>query len=132
MSKYQSLNHAKYLIKYHLIFSTKYRRNILNPIKDDIKRYMELACTKDFQIECQEIDSNHIHLLISSTPNISPSEIVSQLKQKSVYMVWQEHYDYMRKYYWSGKHYLWTRGYFVCSIGDANAETIRNYIENQG
>lgn len=35
------------------------------------------------------------------------------------------------------KHYLkahtfWSDGYFVCSIGEANPETIRKYIENQG
>lgn len=27
---------------------------------------------------------------------------------------------------------FWSDGYFVCSIGEANLDTIRKYIENQG
>lgn len=27
---------------------------------------------------------------------------------------------------------FWTDGYFVCSIGEANPETLRKYIQNQG
>lgn len=30
------------------------------------------------------------------------------------------------------KYSFWSDGYFVCSIGEANPDTIRNYIENQG
>ncbi|WP_180371466.1 transposase, partial [Helicobacter suis] len=26
----------------------------------------------------------------------------------------------------------WTDGFFACSIGEANPETIKRYIENQG
>lgn len=33
MSKYERFNHAKTFLRYHLIFSTKYRRKILNPIR---------------------------------------------------------------------------------------------------
>ena len=27
---------------------------------------------------------------------------------------------------------FWSDGYFVCSIGEANPDTIRKHIENQG
>ena len=30
------------------------------------------------------------------------------------------------------KHTFWIDGYFVCSIGEANPDTIRKYIESQG
>ena len=130
--KYDSLKHAKYKIRYHIIFSTKYRRKILTPIRDEILSYMKLAETKDFHIKTQEIDKDHIHLLVYATPNIAPFEIVSRLKQYSTYNVWKNFHDYMSYYYWSGKHYLWTRGYFCSTIGDVSDKTIRHYIENQG
>ena len=38
----------------------------------------------------------------------------------------------MINWYWSEKHYCWTRGYFCTSIGDACTETIKQYIKNQG
>ncbi|WP_193039115.1 transposase, partial [Pseudoalteromonas nigrifaciens] len=27
---------------------------------------------------------------------------------------------------------FWSDGYFVCSVGNASADTIRKYIQNQG
>ena len=34
-----------------------------------------------------------------------------------------------RKYFWGGK--LWTQSYFVETIGNANEEVIRQYVQNQ-
>lgn len=136
--KYDSLSHAKYRIRYHFIFSTKYRKNLLiGEISDKVKSYMQSISenNKQWSIEVMEIDPskpNHIHILIKSNPNIAPYQIVHDLKQYSTYMCWKENNSYMRKWYWSGKHYLWTRGYFCSTIGDASIKTIYNYIENQG
>lgn len=33
------------------------------------------------------------------------------------------------RYFWGGK--LWTQSYFVETIGNANEETIRKYVQNQ-
>lgn len=135
--KYEHLKHQKFKIKYHIIFSTKYRKNFLiGQIADDIKKSMIRASEGQlWSIELQEIDSNkpnHIHLLIKSTPSIAPYEIIHRLKQYSTYDLWQKHYDEMIKYYWSKKHYCWTRGYFCTTIGDACTETIKQYIKSQG
>lgn len=137
MSEYDSLNHAKYKIRYHIIFSTRYRKNLLaGKIADDVKISMLRASkNQGWSIEIQEIDNdkpNHIHLLIKTNPTISPSQIVHRLKQFSTYDIWRKHYSEMRLYYLSGKHYLWTRGYFCSSIGDACTDTIYKYIKNQG
>ena len=135
--KYESLKHQKYKIRYHIIFSTKYRKNFLiNQIAEDVKKSMLRASEGQlWSIELQEIDPNkpnHIHLLIKSTPSIAPYEIIHRLKQYSTYDLWKNHHNEMLNYYWSGKHYCWTRGYFCTSIGDACTETIMKYIKNQG
>lgn len=134
---YEHINHQKFKIRYHIIFSTKYRKGFLKgQIADDVKKSMIRASENQlWSIEIQEIDPskpNHIHLLIRSTPNVLPMEIVKRLKQYSTYDLWQQHHDEMSKIYWSGKHYLWTHGYFITSIGDACTSTIMNYIEKQG
>lgn len=48
----------------HLIFSTKYRRNILcgDALKDKIK---DISLNSCFNIEQIEVDKDHIHVLIS-------------------------------------------------------------------
>jgi len=40
--------------------------------------------------------------------------------------------EYLKKYYWKGKHILWTHGYFCSTIGDVSEQTLKKYIENQG
>lgn len=37
----------------------------------------------------------------------------------------------LTKQFWK-EHTFWSDGYFVCSIGEANPDTVRKYIENQG
>ena len=36
MSRFKSFNHAKFRISYHIIFSVKFRRKLLEPIHDDL------------------------------------------------------------------------------------------------
>lgn len=138
ISKYNSLNHAKFILKYHLIFSTKYRRRLLFPIINDLKTSFQRAETlsnKKWKIEIVEIDKNkadHIHFLVSAVPQISPFEIVHSLKQISTYDIWHSKwFNYLRKYYWK-QHHLWTRGYFCSTIGDVSTKIIMDYIEKQG
>lgn len=104
---------------------------------DDVKFSMKRAeaMQSKWSIEVMEIDSklcDHIHFLIRATPTCTISEIVQKLKQISTYDMWQKHNSYLRSFYWSGKHYLWTKGYFCTTIGEVSEETLQHYIETQG
>ena len=129
---YNSKNRHKFLLKCHLIFVCKYRRNILDgKLSEYMKqRCMEISKKASFEIEASETDKNHIHFMITYHPNVSVSSIVRKLKQETTHSVWKD-FPELRKIYWK-EHTFWSDGYFVCSIGDANSDTIRNYIENQG
>ena len=61
--KYKTLNHEKFKIRYHIIFSTKYRRKCLNEIKMDLLNSMKRAesLQNKWKIEVMEIDKDHIH-----------------------------------------------------------------------
>jgi putative transposase len=78
-----------------------------------------------------ETDKDHIHFLISYPPNISVTSIVRKLKQESTIFAWHLYGTMLRKYFWKEKT-LWSDGYFVCSIGEANPNTVREYIRQQG
>lgn len=134
---YEHCNHEKFKMRYHIIFSTKYRKKLLYPIVDDIKTSMKRAesTQNKWSIEYMEIDSkkcDHIHFLISATPTCNIASIVHSLKQISTYDIWQKHNNYMSKWYWKGEHHLWTRGYFVSTIGDVSEKTLQEYILRQG
>ena len=129
---YISQNHSKHLLMIHLIFSVKYRKKLLIHYSEDIKRiFSQIMNEYDFNILQMECDEDHIHLLIETEPKISILQIVKILKSKSTIELWKEYTQDLRKHFWY-KNMFWGRGYFVCSIGNASEETIRNYIENQG
>lgn len=133
MSKYKTLNHEKFKLNYHLIFSVKFRRKILEPIKDDL--FCSLHRAEQMQVKWRivymETDKDHIHFFISATPSDSISQIVHSLKQVSTYDMWKQHYDYLRQFFWK-EHFLWTRGYFCSTVGDISSDKLKDYILNQG
>lgn len=135
--QYKSKNRTKFLLQYHIIFVAKYRRGIFanEMVRNRTKVIMaEIASGYDFSIQTQEIDPNkpdHWHDLILSTPQLSPAQIVRVLKQESNHRLWSEFEQYLRYFYWHDN-LLWTRGYFVSTVGNASAETIQAYINSQG
>lgn len=133
MENYLRNNHSKYLIKCHLIFVCKYRKKLLtNNINVDMKNILsDIADNSDFDIEVMESDLDHIHFLISYPPKLSLTSIVRRLKQISTNKIWKLHFNYLIHHFWKERTF-WSDGYFVCSIGDANPNTIKKYIENQG
>ena len=68
-------------------------------------------------------------LLILRIYRLLPS--FRRLKQKSVHVLWNKHDEFLTNCFWKG-HTFWSESYFVCSIGEANPDTIRKYIESQG
>ena len=130
---YTSKNRHKYYLKCHLIFDCKYRKPLLQYGLDIVVKqlFQKISESSEFSIDIMETDKDHIHLLISYPPSISVTSIVRKLKQESVHHLWLHYYSFLKKEFWK-EHTFWSDGYFVCSIGEANPDTIRKYIENQG
>ena len=135
MSRYKSLNHSKFRIRYHLIFSTKYRRDCLIGIEDSVVQvFHEIGDMSEFDVIEVGVDANHVHLVVSSKPTLAPVDIVRRLKQISVHRLWKNHYDHLAKFFWGKRRgsTVWTGGYFCESIGPVQEGTILNYVKNQG
>lgn len=118
----------------HLIFVVKYRKPLLKIFGEEVKDlFLEIANEKNCSIVEMEVDVDHIHLLVRYPPTVSIVEIVSSFKQLSTYRIWRQkqNKDSLVRYFWNEKTF-WSDGYFACSIGNASAETIQNYIKSQG
>ena len=134
MDGYLRGGHSKYSMKVHLIFVTKYRREIFSSQKraEDLKRYVHIAAMKNkYKIIEAETDQDHIHILLEYNPRVSVSSIVRQLKQYTTYYMWRDHTAYMSRNYWKNR-ILWSDGYLACSIGQVSQKTKEAYIKNQG
>jgi len=131
-SQYHSKASAKYLLKIHLILVCKYRKQLLIETGDNCKQIMfEISKISNFTIDTMEIDKDHIHLLLDIEPKISVSSIVNRLKSISTNRLWKNHKIFLQTHFWKERTF-WSDGYFVCSTGNANMETIKKYIETQG
>lgn len=131
--KYIQVNHRKYLLLYHLILGVKYRKQLLNrEITKSLKSSLiEIADTSEFTIEEMEVDQDHLHLMINTSPVYSVSQIVRKLKQSTTKTLWLKHNSYLQNHFWKKKTF-WSDGYFVCTVGNASIKTIRHYIQDQG
>jgi len=130
--EYQTNSHCKYLIALHLILVVKYRKQLLKgSVGDFIKKsVIELSKRSDFSVEEIEIDKDHVHILMTISPKYSISQHIRNIKQVTNHDVWEE-FPALKSQFWREKTF-WSDGYFACSVGNASAETIRKYIQEQG
>lgn len=101
---------------------------------DDLLQLAEIESISNrygWQIIEQEIDKDHIHILIRYSPKWSVLEIVRLLKQLTTYRIWEKHSEYLSRHFWK-EHTFWSDGYFSCSIGNVSKEIIQKYIQTQG
>ena len=75
-------------------------------------------------------DKDHVHYLLQSTPDHSPTEIIRTIKSATAKRIFAEHPE-VKKMLWGGE--LWSDGFFVSSVGKFTSENvIREYVRNQG
>ena len=76
-NKHNSLLNTKWLCKYHIVFTPKYRRKIeFNQYKLDIVSIIKRLCKyKGVEIIEEHIMPDHIHLLLSIPPKYSVSSL---------------------------------------------------------
>lgn len=130
--KYETRNHSKFLLMYHIIFVCKYRKAILEPISEELKQIViDISKGSNFEILEMETDKDHIHFLIKSETKVSVLSIVRKLKQESTNRIWKTQKEYLEKYY-RGENTLWSDGYFASTIGNVSKEATEYYIRNQG
>ncbi|RLA82708.1 MAG: IS200/IS605 family transposase [Epsilonproteobacteria bacterium] len=122
----------KTLLLYHLVFPSKYRRNVFT--KDVEKTLIEICVDIGIRYEINFIeignDEDHIHFLIQGIPSMPVSRIVQIIKSITAREVFSKHKE-IKKLLWGGN--LWTSGFYANTVGQfANEETIKKYVKNQG
>ena len=130
MVEYRQSAHAVYNLEYHVIWITKYRYKILRGrVAERARDLIRQSCaSREVVIVRGAVSPDHIHMLLSAPPQLSPSKLVQYIKGRSSRRL-QEEFPELRKRYW-GQH-LWARGYFCATVGAVDEETIKQYIESQ-
>jgi len=130
MEHYRTGPHSRFDLKYHFVWITKYRKGVLvGEVGIRLRELVREVCrTHEIEILQGSISRDHVHVLLSCPPNLSPSKIMQYIEGKTSRKLLME-FRHLQKLYW-GRH-LWARGYFVASSGNVTDEAIMEYIQRQ-
>lgn len=127
--KANNLAHTKWLCKYHIVFTPKYRRKaIYNQCRGDLGEILRRLCQwKGVEIMEGHLMPDHVHMSVSIPPKISVSSFMGYLKGKSSLMMFDRHANLKYKF---GNRKFWAEGYYVSTVG-LNGATIAKHIREQ-
>ena len=121
--KANSLSHTKWMCKYHIVFTPKYRRKVIyNQYRKSLGEIFRRLCSyKGVEIIEGHLMPDHVHMLVSI------SNFMGYLKGKSSLMMLDKYANLKYKF---GNRHFWAEGYYVSTVG-LNEATIRKYIQEQ-
>lgn len=119
---------AVFSLKYHLVFCPKYRKAVLGgKVAERLKELLLVKAQElGLTLHTMEVMPDHVHLFVESDPSLSPAKIAAQLKGYTSRILRQE-FRFLRSQLPS----LWSRSYFISSIGRVSEATVRRYIAEQ-
>jgi len=85
----------------------------------------EVAKEKEVGVLALEVQPDHLHLFVSSHPNIPVHNLIKAFKGRSSNLLRKEFPELLKL------PSLWTHSYFVSTAGNVSSETIQKYIEAQ-
>ena len=126
----RTLSHCFYDLKYHLVWTPKYRGKVLKAekVQSELRRIFEsITKWKHWEIMELNIQEDHIHLCLLATPRDSISYVMQIIKGK--FSAWMKK-KIKRAHGLYERQSLWARGYFVSTIG-IDEFIIRRYVKHQ-
>jgi putative transposase len=117
-----------YSLKYHLVWCSKYRRAVLvDAVAERLKILLqEKASTLGLQIHALEVMPDQVHMFVEDDPTFSPAHLAHQFKGYTSHVLRAE-FPHLR----SRMPTLWSRSYFVASVGYVTERAVQRYIETQ-
>ena len=125
--EYQHSRNKVFLMNYHIVFCPKRRRPVL---KDNIKERLdqiirEVAKELKVSILAMEIMPDHIHIFLSTNPDMPVHNVIRMMKGRSSHHLRKEFPELLKL------PSLWTHSYFISTAGNVCSETIQRYIAEQ-
>jgi putative transposase len=128
MAEYRHSAHAVYDLKYHVIWCTKYRYKMLRGrVAERARDLIRQICqTRGVVIVRGAVSPDHIHLLLSAPPVLSPAKLAQYIKVVQAgtcrrnFRICENDIGPAHE-----------RGYFCATVGAVDEVTIKAYIESQ-
>jgi putative transposase len=132
MSKFLHKRHNVTVLLYHIVCPAKYRKAVFTR---EVEVELRAVCKEielRYEIEFLEIgtDRDHVHFLVQSAPNYSPSKVVRIIKSLTAREIFAR-VPGVKKMLWGGE--FWSKGFFMATVGQHGGEdVIGAYVKKQG
>ena len=131
-SKYDTNRHSCFLLQYHVVLVTKYRRPVLTGVVKEFvyQVIQDIFKVKELVILEMNWEVDHIHILFEADPFTAPGTLVNVIKTKtSRYVRKQYGNTILKQYYW--KPLFWSDSYFATTVSENSLQLVQEYIKNQ-
>ncbi len=124
-------SHSVFLLNYHLILATKYRREVFEDAVSDRAKAIFERISPDYKIEVIEWnhDKDHVHILFKAHPKSELSKFINTYKSASSRLLKKE-FPQIKTKLWEDK--FWSQSFCLITTGGAPLEVIKQYIIDQG
>ena len=138
----KTIRHATYNLNYHIVWvpksrktnssadvaeqgSAQYRQSVLvGDVATRVRDILhQIADEKGLEIIDLTVQSDHIHLFVSSPPKHAPSLLANWFKGISSRKYNHRHADH------DDEKIKWARGYYAGTAGHVSSETVEKYIQ---
>lgn len=108
--RFDTNNHSVFMMHYHLILCTKYRRKVINDvISERLKQiFLKIMPTYNITLEEWNHDADHVHILFRGQPNTEISKFINAYKSASSRLIKKE-YSEIRRFLW--KEMFWSQSF---------------------
>jgi putative transposase len=124
--------HTRWWIRYHCVWGTKYRYQIITePVANQLLKTTLGVCERyEFTFDSMGTDGDHVHLIAGLPPKQGPELIIRTVKSITAREIFNK-FPSIKKLLWGGS--IWATGYYVGTVGKEKPYNVmRNYVLNQG
>ena len=124
-------NHSVFLLYYHLILVTKYRRQVIDDEISDFAKDTFIRISESYHITLIEWnhDKDHVHIVFKAQPKTELTKFINAYKSASSRLIKRD-FPRVKQFLW--KEMFWSKSFCLLTTGSAPIDVIKKYIQNQG
>ena len=124
-------NHSVFLLHYHLILVTKYRRQVIDDEISDFAKDTFIRISESYHISLIEWnhDKDHVHIVFKAQPKTELTKFINAYKSASSRLIKRD-FPRVKQFLW--KEMFWSKSFCLLTTGGAPIDLIKKYIQNQG
>ena len=124
-------NHSVFLLYYHLVLVTKYRRQVIDDEISDYAKDTFERNSESYHITLVEWnhDKDYVHIMFKAHPKTELSKFINAYKSASSRLKKRD-FPRVKQFIW--KEMFWSKSFCLLTTGGVPIDVIKKYTQNQG